>query len=251
MNKFYFILIIMFLSLILSPTISSAGIKSREEYEKTGHVFWEFNINKRLVAITFDDGPHPVFTPQILDLLAKYNAKATFFVTGKKVEMYPNIIIRQLKEGHEIGNHTFHHFSKNTISSFKLSLELDKTNNIFKKLTGKRMNLYRPVQGVYNDVIINTATKKGYDVIMWSWDQDPKDWRNPSSIQIANHIIKNITPGDIILLHDWGNLNKSQTVQALESVLKYLKENNYKCVTISELMYHSARPLPKLLDQFQ
>lgn len=247
MKKYILLLFCIILSLIFSISYSSAIIKPREEYEKTGHVIWEVNTDKRLVAITFDDGPHPIFTSQILDLLKKYNAKATFFVSGNKAEVYPELIKRQVREGHEVGNHTYHHFPYRT-GSAQLTLELDKTNKVFEKITGSKMSLYRPVQGVYNDEIINTAIKNGYDVIMWSWHQDSQDWRNPGTARIVTHITKRVTPGDIILLHDWGNLSKSQTVQALEPVLKYLKENNYRSVTISELMYHSVHPLPETIN---
>lgn len=247
MKKYILLLCCIILSLIFSINNSSAAIRPREEYEKTGHVIWEVNTDKRLVAITFDDGPHPIFTAQILDLLSKYNAKATFFVSGNKAKAYPELIKRQIQEGHEVGNHTYHHFSTR-IRSAQLSLELDKTNKVFEELTGRKMSLYRPVEGVYNDEIINTAIKNGYDIIMWSWHQDPRDWSNPGTARIVNHITKRVTPGDIILLHDWGNLSESQTVQALEPILKYLKENNYRSVTISELIYHSVGSLPEPIN---
>ena len=233
--------------LIHGPRVD-ALTKTREEYEKSGQVVWESNTNEKLVAITFDDGPHEVFTPQLLDLLKKYDAKATFFVTGKNALLYPEIIKRQNEEGHEIGNHTFHHYTDNHMNASQFSMELDQTNDAIVKIIGKKPTLYRPVQGVYNDTIIQTAHKKGLDVIMWSWDQDSLDWQNPGASKIVKHVKKGLSPGDIIILHDWNYSTVSETVKAMEPILKFLKENDYKCVTVSELMYRTSKPLPDLLD---
>ena len=222
--------------------------RTREEYEKAGQVIWERNTTEKLVALTFDDGPHEVFTPKILDLLAKYDAKATFFVTGKNALLYPEVIKRQDAEGHEIGNHTFHHISSKHMSSSQFSTELEKTNEAIEKIIGKKPTLYRPVEGVYNDTIIDTARKKGFEVIMWSWDQDALDWRNPQAFKIVQHVKNGLSPGDIIILHDWNNSPISSTVKAMEPILELLTENGYKCVTVSELLYRTNRPLPPLLD---
>jgi peptidoglycan-N-acetylglucosamine deacetylase len=225
---------------------SSASIKSREEYEKTGHVIWEVNTKEKLVAITFDDGPHPIFTPQILDILAKYNAKATFFVTGSKAVRYPEILKREIKDGHEIGNHTFHHIGGN-ITAAKLTAELEQTDEIIQRSTGFKPTLYRPVEGRYNDIIINTALKNRKDVILWSWHQDTRDWSDPPVNQICDQVTKGVMPGNIILFHDWHGSEYSQncrTVPALNTILDFLYKNGYKCVTVSELLYRSKQIIP-------
>jgi peptidoglycan/xylan/chitin deacetylase (PgdA/CDA1 family) len=151
-----------------------ASTNSREAYEKTGRVIWEVNTKEKLVALTFDDGPHPVLTSQILDILAKHDAKATFFVAGNKIIRFPDLLKREVKEGHKIANHTFHHIYGN-ITSTKLSSELEETDKIIKQFTKLGPSLYRPVGGFYNDVIINTALKHGKAVVLWSWDQDSRD----------------------------------------------------------------------------
>lgn len=246
-KKLLLLWFVLFFILIQEPRVY-ASIKPREEYEKTGRVIWETNTKEKLVAITFDDGPHEVFTPQILDLLAKYDAKATFFVTGKNALLYPKVLKREADEGHEIGNHTFHHFSSRRMSSLQLSMELDKTDEAIEKIIGRKPTLYRPVEGVYNDTIIETAHKKGFDVILWSWDQDALDWRNPKAAKIVDHVQKGLSPGDIIILHDWNMNRSSETVKAMEPILKLLKDNGYKSVTISELLYRTKKPLPSILD---
>ncbi|PLS07100.1 polysaccharide deacetylase family protein [Neobacillus cucumis] len=230
---------------------ASAATKSREEYEKTGHVFWDIQTNDKLVAITFDDGPHPIFTPEILDILSKYHAKATFFVAGNKVVRFPEVLKREVKEGHEIANHTFHHIYGHHISSSKLTSELEETDKVIKIFTGIKPSLYRPVGGVYNDVVIQTAIKNRKEVVLWSWDQDSRDWTDPPASQICSTITKGIKPGNIILFHDWHGsefTNKCSTVKALDTILNYLHKNGYKSVTVSELLYHSSKLIPQPLD---
>lgn len=233
---------------------SDAHATSRKEYEQSGHVLWEVKTEEKIVAITFDDGPHPVFTPQILDLLAKYNAKATFFVAGNKVKRFPDVLKRELAEGHEIANHTYNHIYSKRITAEKLTSELEETDALIEQLTGQKPNLYRPVGGLFNDLIINTAVKNGKLVVLWSWHQDPKDWRSPAANQISRIITKGVQPGNIILLHDWNGTEDSrvsQTVLALDSILAHLYKNGYKCVTVSELLYRSKQAMPEQIDPFK
>lgn len=236
------IILTIFLSFGLSSITTQA--LTREEYEKTGDILWEVKTKDKMVAITFDDGPHPVHTPEILDLLAKYNAKATFFVLGKKAELHPEIIKREIKEGHEIGNHTYSHLYATNASSEKLSSELKKTDKIIENTIGYPTYLYRPVGGQYDSRIIKMAAQNKKLVIMWSWHQDPKDWSRKSAYQISKHVTSALMPGDIILLHDWSGRKNSQTVKALETILKHIDKNGYRCVTVSELIYRSSKPIP-------
>ena len=253
MKKILILPIILFISFCSTQMPAYASTDSREAYEKTGQVIWEVNTKEKLVAITFDDGPHPIFTPQILDILAKYNAKATFFVVGNKVELYPNVVQRLKKEGHEIANHTKSHIYNGNITSATLTTELEQTDGIIQRIAGNKPTLYRPVGGLYNDLIINTAIKNGKMVILWSWHQDPEDWKRPPASRIARKITKGVQPGNIILLHDWiGSeaTKESQTVKALENVMEYLSQNGYECVTVSELLYRSTTIIPYPFDPF-
>jgi peptidoglycan/xylan/chitin deacetylase (PgdA/CDA1 family) len=231
-----------------SETNAFAAMRERPEYEKTGNVIWEINTKEKMVALTFDDGPHPVFTPLILDLLAKYDAKATFFVTGKKAILYPEILRREVKEGHEVANHTYNHINNPNISATKLSSEIVKTDRIIQKIIGYKPVLYRPVAGHYNDVIVNTAVKNGKLVVMWSWHMDPKDWNNPPASKIIKRITNGIRPGNIIVLHDWHGTELSQscqTVLALEKILEFFSKQGYRCVTVSEMLYRSKINIPE------
>ncbi|MEH7308768.1 polysaccharide deacetylase family protein [Neobacillus drentensis] len=248
MKKIWFFSVLLLLPLFFYQTNTFASTKSRESYKKTGHFFWEVNTKEKLVAITFDDGPHPVFTPQILDILAKYNAKATFFVAGNKVIRFPDIVKQEVKEGHEIANHTFQHLYHN-ISSAKLSSELEETDKIIQKFTGFKPSLYRPVGGIYNDLIINTAIKNGKEVVLWN--QDSRDWADPPVSQICNEITKGVKPGNIILFHDWHGsefTQTCQTVKALGTILDFLHKEGYKFVTVSELLYRSTQIIPDTFE---
>ena len=151
--------------------------------------------NSKEIALTFDDGPHPKETAKILDILKKYNAKATFFVVGKHVKWYPDSVIRASKEGHEIGNHTFTHPDISTLSNEQLKTEIKNCEDIIIEKTGKKPVLFRPPFGNYNERCLKELSQDlGYTVVLWS-GVDAKDWRNPPASQIADKIIKNVKPG--------------------------------------------------------
>jgi peptidoglycan/xylan/chitin deacetylase (PgdA/CDA1 family) len=250
MKKISFITVILLIPLFSYQVNTNASTNSRETYEKTGRVIWEVNSKEKLVALTFDDGPHPIFTSQILDILAKHDAKATFFVAGNKVARFPDLLKREVKEGHEIANHTYHHIY-GKITSAKLSSELEETDKVIKKFTGLKPSLYRPVGGFYNDEIINTALKGGKTVVLWSWDQDSRDWANPPASKICRDIKKGVKPGKIILFHDWHGSEYTQacsTVKALDTILDFLDKNGYKCVTVSELLHRSTLIIPESFE---
>lgn len=211
----------------------------------------EIQTKKKIVAITFDDGPHPILTPKILDLLNKYHAKATFFVAGNKVEQFPKIIKRAYREGHEIGNHTYDHIYGQRITAGKLQSELKRTDAIIKKNIGIVPYLYRPVGGFCNEIIMDIAKDNHKTIILWSWNLDVRDWQSPPPYYISSRIIQGIQPGNIVLLHDWIGTEQresSSTVEALESILQYLNKNGYTCVTVSDLLYEEKEKLPEILE---
>ncbi|TQR14232.1 polysaccharide deacetylase family protein [Psychrobacillus soli] len=212
---------------------SKAMDKGRPYYEQKGYVLWDIKTEEKVIALTFDDGPHSTYTTQILDLLAQYDAKATFFVIGERAEKMPDIILKMGQAGHEIANHTYSH--PYNITSEKLKDELEKTNEIIHDITGSYPLFYRPVGGSYDDSIINTAVENGYRVVMWSWHQDTKDWTSPGVDKIVSTVLSGAKPGNIVLFHDAGG-DRSQTVKALEEILPELEKQGYEFVTISELL---------------
>lgn len=229
------IFIFLFFSFTVSIQPAHANTFKRFKFEKTGQVFWDINTKEKLVALTFDDGPDPIYTPQILNALAKYDAKATFFVIGTEAERYPEIIKRQSKEGHELANHTYRHNFRDNFKENILKKELEQNAKVLENLTGYKPTLFRPHSGFYNEKIVNTAINNGYRVILWSWHQDTKDWRRPGVEKITRNVVSDTKPGDIVIFHDAGG-DRSQTVRAVENILAILYKNGYKCVTVSEML---------------
>nr|WP_261381632.1 polysaccharide deacetylase family protein [Paenibacillus cremeus] len=198
-------------------------------------VVWNVQTDQKLIALTFDDGPNPVYTPQILDLLAQYQAKATFFVLGKRVKMYPAVAIREVNEGHEIANHTFdHHFLKNYPPE-RLVEEIRQTQEVIFDITEQMPHVFRPPGGFYNEALLKSMKEDKLTVVMWSWYQDTKDWRKPGTDKIVQTVLGNVHNGDIVLFHDLEG-DCSQTVEALKRILPELKKQGYEFVTVSDLI---------------
>lgn len=189
--------------------------------------------DKKIIALTFDDGPHPNETNQVLDVLKKYDVKATFFIAGKHANWYSKPLIRVNEEGHEIGNHTFNHPDISNLSKCQLEEEIIKCEDILVKLTGKKPKLFRPPYGSYNkDILEEIAKTYDYKIVLWT-TVDAKDWQNPGANKIADIITNNAKNGDIILLHDYATDN---TVEALEILIPKMIDKGYKFVTVSELI---------------
>ena len=234
-KQFPVILCIGLLVCVLFPNVHFGYAMERDKLEKSGDVIWNIKTNEKLIALTFDDGPHPVYTSEILDLLAAYKAKATFFVVGSRVKKYPELAKREVEEGHEIANHTYNHLYRNKIDEKTLKEELERTDEVIYETTGVFPIFYRPVGGYYNDLIIKTAAEKRLRVIMWSWHQDSRDWSRPGVKKIITNVLDDYGPGDIVLFHDSGG-NRSQTVDALKVIIPAMQKEGYKFVTISELL---------------
>lgn len=232
-SKYLFLALLLLIGFVINASYTSSASKSRRYYEQTGEIVWEIETEEKVVALTFDDGPHKKYTEQILDLLDKYNVKATFFVIGENAEKNPELILRQFNEGHEIANHTYTHPLRTTIP--KLEQELTKTNDIIYSITGNYPTLFRPVEGQYTDPMIQTVVKNGYKIVMWSWHMDTQDWKNPGVNRIVKTVLKGTEPGNVILFHDGGG-NRSQTVKALEEILPELQKQGYEFVTVTELI---------------
>lgn len=197
------------------------------------------NKNEKVIALTFDDGPDEVFTPQVLDILKKYNVKATFFLIGEKVPYNKKIVKREKEEGHEIGNHTFTHINASKKTYEEIEEEITKTQEAIKDVTGEYPTLFRPPYRALSRDLCKIVKEKNMNIVLWS-NIDVRDWSNPGVNNMVNTIESKVENGNIIILHDYNTVrnNKSQTIQALEIVIPKLKEEGYKFVTISELMEH-------------
>lgn len=188
------------------------------------------DTSKNQVAITFDDGPHPEFTPQVLELLKTYQAKATFFCIGKHIEMHPELFKTVIAEGHSVGNHTYSHSNNfGFFSTEKVISELNHTNQIAETVSNLKLQLYRPAFGVTNPNIKKALQVTGLSSIGWS--KRSLDTTNLSQEKVLERVTKNLKKGDVILLHD----SSEKTVAVLEQLLLFLQQTNMEAVTIDSL----------------
>jgi polysaccharide deacetylase family sporulation protein PdaB len=235
---------ILFIFLLISFLTSQEAVyahkKSRAYWETRGDIIWEVNTNKKIIALTFDDGPDPQYTRQILDLFDKYKAKGTFFVMGRKAKSNFALIKEMEQKGHEIANHTYHHPQLRTITLLDLQREIRDTDDVIHAITGTYPALFRPPGGVYDDKVVEAAKTGNHLVVMWSWTQDTEDWKNPGVKKIVNKVYKNASPGNIVLFHDGGG-NRIQTVKAVEIILDKLSKEGYQFVTVSQLLSYKEK----------
>jgi peptidoglycan/xylan/chitin deacetylase (PgdA/CDA1 family) len=204
------------------------------------HIRWNYhlpalhgnkNIPNKLVAITFDDGPHPNFTPKVLELLEKYNAKASFFCVGHQVHQYGEIVRKIVANGHTIGNHTYTHSNKfGFYGTQKVILELQRTNLAIKDTTGLYPKLYRPAFGVTNPSIARAVKKLQLNTI--GWNIRSLDTTKRSKKIVLERITNKINKGDIVLLHD----SSDKTIEVLEQLLLFLQQNEIQSVTVDQLL---------------
>lgn len=180
------------------------------------------------MALTFDDGPHPVCTPQLLDGLKKRDVKVTFFVTGENVESYPEIVKRASEEGHLIGNHTFHHVQLTAANSDDFKKEIISTNDIIQEVTGKETSFIRPPYGSWDK-----KYEKELNMFPVLWDVDPLDWCSTNVDKIVRSVLAGTKENSIILMHD----SYDSTVTAALQVVDILKAEGYEFVTVDEILF--------------
>jgi len=191
-------------------------------------------------ALTFDDGPWPEYTQQILNILAEHDAKATFYMVGQMVQEYPKLAVQVRDAGHAIGNHSWSHPSrpKDAVA------QVQKTNAQIKKAVGFTPTTFRPPYGLLKNGMAKEAMRQKQAVLIWSADSN--DWRKPNPEKLARTIINQATPGGVALFHDGGGARQN-TVRALPIILRELKARGYRFVTVPELLHlrYVAPPKPK------
>ena len=202
--------------------------KDAELYKKA-----QAEKNKKVVALTFDDGPDGNTTPQALDILAKYKIKATFFVQGKNIAGNEAILKRMQSEGHEVGNHSWNHPILTKLSLEDAKKQLTDTEDAITKVLGKSSKLMRPPYGAISDDIRNSL-----DLRFIMWDVDSLDWKSKNEAAILTEIQHQTSDGAIILMHDI----HQPSVNSLPKVIEYLQEQGYSFVTVSELLNTRLKP---------
>jgi len=186
---------------------------------------------RRVIALTFDDGPHPDLTPRLLDILRQNGVRATFFVVGRNVKAYPEIARRIVAEGHEIANHSWSHPPLNKLGAAGLRHEIEETNAVIESVTGRRPANMRPPYGALNPHVREYLTKgQNMNIILWS--VDPLDWKRPGAQVVARRLVEGATPGGILLAHDI----HPGTVEAMPDVIAQLKARGYGFATVGQLL---------------
>lgn len=196
-------------------------------------VFYRKRNDKMEIALTFDDGPHPYYTPLILDILEEYGIKATFFMIGENIKYYSQAAEAVLAAGHEIGNHTYRHKTLKPLGDNDILKEIQACEDAIFSLSEYRPKIIRPPEGSMNDLVKSVVGQLDYRIILW--DLDTKDWAHTSPSDICRHVTQDIAAGDIILMHDFIGHN-SPTPEALRMFIPALLERGYKFVTVSELL---------------
>lgn len=197
--------------------------------------------SSKVVALTFDDGPNGAATSQILNILQKKNVKATFFVVGKNVQLYPDVAQREVDEGNVIGNHSLDH-AKNlaTMSSSALTKNLRQTDAIISHLIGVHPRFFRPPYGYTSTSMRNTLHKLGYQTVLWN--DDPKDWDLATSPKmITQTVLAELHPGAIVILHDGRDTHvhysRANIIAALPGLIDAIRQRGYSFVTVDRLTH--------------
>lgn len=202
--------------------------KDAELYKKV-----QAEKHKKVVALTFDDGPDGNTTPQALDILAKYKIKATFFVQGKNIAGNESILKRMQSEGHEVGNHSWNHPVLTKLSLEDAKKQITDTESAITSVLGTSSKLMRPPYGAVSDDIRNSL-----DLSFIMWNVDSLDWKSKNEVAILTEIQRQATNGSIILMHDI----HQTSVNSLPKVIEYLQGQGYSFVTVSELLGNHVKP---------
>ena len=225
-----------------AQSITPATVKMNEvpkPFEGTIVYQAKLKANEKVIALTFDDGPSPKNTAQILEILKKNNIKATFFMVGQMVKYFPQVAKQVAADGHVIGNHTWHHWYFQ-MDGATASSEIDRTADIIYKTTGEKTTLFRPPGGFLNNGLAQYARNEKYAVMMWSEQSGDAERRSPQVPMLVKNVLKQAKPGAIVLLHDGGG-NRSKSVKALPEMIAGLKAQGYRFVTIPQLLEMQAQ----------
>jgi peptidoglycan-N-acetylglucosamine deacetylase len=200
---------------------------------------------KNKIALSFDDGPDPQWTPKILDVLKEKNVSGTFFVIGDEANRYPGILKREYAEGHVIGNHTFTHPRFDEISNTQIKWELNLTQRLFESTLGIKSVLFRPPYGIdhqpeYAEEVAQLPLPQEMGYLIVGQQIDPNDWRQRDgkpipAQEIVDNVLRQASKGNIVLFHDGGG-DRSQTVAALPQVIDKLRAKGYQIIAVPELI---------------
>jgi len=183
----------------------------------------------KVIYLTFDDGPTTKYTKRVLDLLDQYDAKATFFQVGENATAHPDLARSVVEHGHALGNHTWSHRDMRKLKPRELNGQISRTSAALERITGRPVTCLRPPFGAVNARVRKAIRHQKLDLKLW--DIDPRDWKKPGTAAIAHRVVSRADPGDVSLMHDGGG-NRSQSVRALERILRSLSKQRYEFKTL-------------------
>jgi peptidoglycan-N-acetylglucosamine deacetylase len=218
---------------VLKPQEERLTFRVPESLQGTRIYEGKLKTHEKVIALTVDDGPWPKTTEAMLDIFQKNNVKATFFWVGTSVEKSPEIAKKVVAQGHAIGNHTFSH-SYASMDEVTAASEVDRNAELIYKTTGVKTFLFRPPGGILDNGVASIAKQKKYGIVMWSLtsaDSDPR--AKPEAF--TRNVVRGAKPGAIVLMHDGGG-DRARTIAALPDMIKGLKEQGYRFVTVPELL---------------
>jgi peptidoglycan/xylan/chitin deacetylase (PgdA/CDA1 family) len=199
-------------------------------------VAWRGPSNNKQIALTFDDGPHPTYTPALLDVLNQWKVPATFFVIGRHVQSYVDLAQEVARQGHEIGNHTYSHFLMTRLMNETITGEIQRTHDLIEESTASTPRFLRPPMGLFSRRVLDRIEDCGYQTVVG--DVYPRDPHHPGKRKIVRRILDRTRSGSIIILHDGGNtpnVNRQATVDAVKEVIPLLQGRGFRFVTLSEM----------------
>lgn len=217
-------------SFVIDTSNNSVSRINKTNYEYDVVINRKIDKSKKMIALTFDDGPN-YNTSKVIDVLNKYDIKATFFVLGSRAINNKDILKKMADSGMEIGNHTYNHLLLTKYDENKIRSEIEDTSEVIYSATKKRPKLLRPSYGSVNNKI-----KKVANMPIIIWDIDTLDWKYHNSKRITSRVVNKVRDGDIILMHDI----YSASLNALSNIISILQDNGYEFVTIDELFYYKG-----------
>jgi peptidoglycan-N-acetylglucosamine deacetylase len=207
--------------------------EAESEARQAGKFINRGTARRREIALTFDDGPDPLFSPKVCDILARYSVAATFFCIGLNSRAYPGLIESITEQGHTLGNHTWSHPLLPDLSVKELAQQLESTNETIARITNQAPKLFRPPYGAWNPTVLRQLAD--WQMTSVTWDVDPMDWSQPGADEIEKLVVDQAKPGSIVLLHDSGG-DREQTVAALPGIVESLLADGYHLVPVDAML---------------